>query len=65
MKTEQTRISDGVYDQYLIDGVAPLSLTARDIAALRAAKLQKQSQNAPMPKGGLFDELTTKQESLF
>lgn len=64
-KTEQMRIGRDTYDQSLIPGVEPVSLTQRDIAALRAAKNAKRGQKHSMPKGGLFEELTTNQMDLF
>lgn len=65
MTTEPTRIGKQVYDQTLIPGVAPISLTKRDLAAYKAAKDAKRNQNAKMPCGGLFDELTINQLNLF
>jgi hypothetical protein len=65
MNTEKVRIGAGIYDQTLIEGIEPLCLTQRDLAALRAAKAAKQSKHAPMPEGGLWDECAKNQLNLF
>ena len=55
MATERLRLADGEHDQTLVPGVAPVTTTARDLAALEVRRAARRVHGAP-PKGGLFDE---------
>lgn len=55
MNTEKVRIGLGLYDQTLIEGIAPITLTQRDLAAYAAAKAQKV-QHLPPPAGTLLNQ---------
>lgn len=68
MKTEPVRIGNNFYEQQIIEGVAPITMTARLIAEKQAAKGKKQ-RHEPPPAGGLFSPPTpldaSKQMDLF
>jgi len=53
-----------VVDQGLIDGVPPVSWNVRALEAHRARRDGRRG-NAPLPEGGLFDEVARKQGELF
>lgn len=53
MKTEPTRIGNAFYEQQVIEGVKPLTMTERLIAEKRAARAKNQRHDQP-PAGGLF-----------
>lgn len=70
MQSEPVKIGDGIYNQTLIEGIEPLTLTQRDLAAYKAAKDAKK-QNMPLGAGTLFNQsepppnLTINQLDLF
>lgn len=64
MASEPVTLADGAADQSLIPGVAPVPLTARQLDAERRRREQRHG-HAPLPCGGLWDETTINQGSLF
>jgi hypothetical protein len=64
MASESVTLSDGAADQSLIPGVAPVPLTARQLAQERARR-EARHGHAPLPCGGLWDETAQRQSELF
>jgi len=62
--SEPVTLADGAADQSLIPGVAPVPLTARQLAAERQRRDTRHG-HAPLPCGGLWDETAQRQRSLF
>lgn len=61
---ESVTLADGPADQALIPGVAPVPLSARQLAAEQARREQRRGA-APLPCGGLWDETAQQQQELF
>ncbi len=64
MVTEPITLADGTHDQVLVPGVAPVAATARQIAQVQAQRITRRGA-APMPAGGLFDDVARSQVNLF
>lgn len=64
MISEPVTLADGVADQLLVDGVAPIDRNAAGLAALQRQRLGRRG-HAPLPSGGLFDETARQQGELF
>lgn len=62
--TETVRLLDGEVDQSLVPGVAAVPLHVREIQGWREAR-EARRQHAPMPSGGLFDDVARAQQDLF
>jgi hypothetical protein len=62
--SETVTLADGAADQSLIPGVAPVPLTARQIAQERQRREARRGA-AGLPCGGLWDETAINQGSLF
>lgn len=63
-RTERVTLADGQADQTLIPGVAAVPLQARQLDTLRAHR-EARRLHAPMPSGGLFDDVARAQQELF
>lgn len=64
MASEPVTLADGAADQSLIPGVAPVPLSARQLATERQRRDTRHG-HAPLPCGGLWDETAQRQGSLF
>ena len=64
LATEQVELADGLADQHLVPGVAPVPLAAREIDALQRQRAERRG-DAPLPSGGLFDDVARAQQDLF
>lgn len=62
--SEPLPLADGVADQTLIPGVAPVPLTTRQLEAERQRRDTRRT-HAPLPCGGLWDETAQRQQELF
>jgi hypothetical protein len=62
--SETVTLADGAADQSLIQGVAPVPLTARQLAQERQRREARRGA-AGLPCGGLWDETAINQGSLF
>lgn len=63
MTSEPLHLADGVADQLLVDGVAPLDQRADLVREIRRRETRRGA--APLPAGGLFDETARHQQELF
>jgi hypothetical protein len=63
-RSEPVRLADGPAEQRLIEGVRPVDPTAYDLALL-ARRRQQRRGGAPLPAGGLFDQVGRDQQDLF
>lgn len=61
---ETVQLHDGPELQNLVPGVAPVPLTARQLAQERQRRETRRG-HAPLPCGGLWDETAMNQGSLF
>lgn len=61
---ERVQLADGAAVQHLVPGVRPVDPTAHELALL-AMKRQQRRGCAPLPAGGLFDEVARNQQDLF
>ena len=64
MSVEPVTLADGVADQVMIPGVAPVAFSARQIAQ-EAKRRAGRRGTAPLPSGGLFDDTARLQQDLF
>lgn len=64
MTSEPVTLADGRADQSLIPGVAAVSINARQIDCEKRRRDARRG-DAPLPCGGLWDETSHRQASLF
>lgn len=64
MVTERDVLAGQAVDQGLIDGMPPVGANERALAEYRARKEGRRG-NAPLPVGGLFDEVERAQQEMF
>lgn len=63
VKSEPVKLANGVVDQLLVDGIAPLAHRAEILREIRRRENARGA--APLPAGGLFDETARNQQELF
>lgn len=61
---ETVQLHDGPETQHLVPGVAPTPLPARQIAQELQRRTARRG-DAPLPSGGLFDDVARAQQDLF
>jgi hypothetical protein len=61
---EPVTLADGPALQGVVPGVAPVPLQARQIEALQHKRAARRGA-APLPSGGLFDDVARAQQDLF
>ncbi len=61
---EAVELADGPALQKLVAGVAPVPLAARQVEALQRQRAERRG-DAPLPSGGLFDDVARAQQDLF
>ncbi|MBX9708030.1 MAG: hypothetical protein K2X61_08885 [Caulobacteraceae bacterium] len=63
-QAEPVTLADGPALQGVVPGVAPVPLQARQIEALQHKRAARRG-SAPLPSGGLFDDVARAQQELF
>jgi len=63
-ETETVTLLDGPAAQHLVPGVAPVPNATRQIAQERARRAGRRG-DAPLPCGGLWDDVARAQQDLF
>ncbi len=64
IEAETVTLHDGPELQHLVPGVAPVALTVRQLAQ-EAQRRAGRRGDAPLPSGGLFDDVARLQQDLF